>query len=105
MRMRAENIFYDRVYPRMEFASRSKCIEHFQDQFPNLPRYMVEMALDYDLSNGAVSNEKPQTGKERRKAKKHAKEQALQQKDTSFQEKGPRSKTPPLRGLAPRHPP
>ena len=54
----------------MEFASRSKCIEHYQQQFPNLPRYMIEMALDYDLDNGATSNEKPLTGKERRKVKK-----------------------------------
>ena len=30
----------------MEFASRHQCIEHFQGQFPNLPRYMIEMATD-----------------------------------------------------------
>ncbi len=53
----------------MEFASRYKCIEHYQSQFPNLPRYMIEMALDYDLQNGGASNEKPKTGKEKRKEK------------------------------------
>ena len=53
----------------MEFASRYKCIEHYQSQFPNLPRYMIEMALDYDLQNGGVSNEKPKTGKQKRKEK------------------------------------
>ena len=42
----------------MEFANRKACIEHYQGQFPNLPRYMIEMALGYDLQNGA-SNEKP----------------------------------------------
>ena len=43
----------------MEFVNRKACIEHYQEQFPRLPRYMVEMALDYDLSNGGESNEKP----------------------------------------------
>ena len=59
----------------MEFASRSKCIDHFQEQFPNLPRYMIEIALDYDLENGGGTNEKPKTGKEKRKARKNKKEQ------------------------------
>ena len=55
----------------MEFASRKKCIEHYQDQFPNLPRYMIEMALDYDLAQGegSASNEKPLTGKQKRQQK------------------------------------
>ena len=55
----------------MEFANRKACIEHYQDQFPNLPRYMIEMALDYDLAQGegSASNEKPLTGKEKRKLK------------------------------------
>ena len=55
----------------MEFASRKKCIEHYQDQFPNLPRYMIEMALDYDLAqgDGSASNEKPLTGKQKRQQK------------------------------------
>lgn len=53
----------------MEFANRKACIEHYQSQFPNLPRYMIEMALDYDLQTGGHSNEKPLTGKERRKQK------------------------------------
>ena len=55
----------------MEFASRRKCIEHYQDQFPNLPRYMIEMALDYDLAQGegSASNEKPLTGKQKRQQK------------------------------------
>ena len=42
----------------MEFASRSKCIDHFQE-FPNLPRYMIEIALGYDLvdlENGGIPN-------------------------------------------------
>ena len=58
----------------MEFVSRKTCIEHYESQFPNLPRYMIEMALDYDLAQGGSSNEKPATGKEKRKAKKAAKE-------------------------------
>jgi hypothetical protein len=60
----------------MEFASRKKCIEHYQDQFPNLPRYMIEMALDYDLAqgDGSSSNEKPPTGKQKRKLKQAKKQ-------------------------------
>ena len=50
----------------MEFASRSKCIDYYQEQFQNLPRYMIEMALDYDLQ----STQKPKTGKEKRQAKR-----------------------------------
>ena len=61
----------------MEFASRKKCIEHYQDQFPNLPRYMIEMALDYDLAQGegSASNEKPLTGKQKRQQKQVKKQQ------------------------------
>ena len=54
----------------MEFVSRKKCIEHYQDQYPHLPRYMIEMALDYDLQNGGSSNEKPKSGAQKRKAKR-----------------------------------
>ena len=59
----------------MEFANRTACINHYQDQFPNLPRYMIEMALDYDLQHGGSSNEKPKTSKEKRQLKKTQKEQ------------------------------
>ena len=59
----------------MEFANRKACIEHYQEQFPNLPRYMVELALDYDLATGAATNEKPLTGKEKRKQKQAKKKQ------------------------------
>ena len=67
-----------------EFSSRVACIKHSQDQFPNLPRYMIEMALDYDLSNGAASNEKPKSGAQKRKAKRLKESQA--KRDTSFQD-------------------
>ena len=65
----------------MEFASRHKCIEHYQSQFPNLPRYMVEMALDYDLaiSKESSSNGKPLTSKEKRQQKRNLKQQKEQQ--------------------------
>ena len=61
----------------MEFANRKACIDHYEDQFPNLPRYMIEMALDYDLAQGegSASNEKPLTGKEKRKLKQQKKKQ------------------------------
>ena len=61
----------------MEFANRKACVEHYQDQFPNLPRYMIEMALDYDLSQGegSASNEKPLTGKQKRQQKQVKKQQ------------------------------
>ena len=61
----------------MEFASRKECIGHYQDQFPNLPRYMIEMALDYDLAQGegSASNEKPLTGKQKRQQKQVKKQQ------------------------------
>ena len=61
----------------MEFANRKACVEHYEDQFPNLPRYMIEMALDYDLAQGegSASNEKPLTGKEKRKLKQQKKKQ------------------------------
>ena len=60
----------------MEFANRKACIEHYQDQFPNLPRYMIEMALDYDLAQGegSANNEKPLTGKQKRQQKQQKKE-------------------------------
>ena len=60
----------------MEFTSRHKCIEHYQNEFPNLPRYMIEMALDYDLAQGegSSSNEKPLTGKQKRKLKQAKKQ-------------------------------
>jgi hypothetical protein len=55
----------------MEFENRKKCVEHYLGEYPNLPRYMIEMALDYDLAQGdGVSNEKPLTGKQKRKLKK-----------------------------------
>ena len=53
----------------MEFANRQKCIEHYQNQFPNLPRYMVDMALDYDLQTS-----KPLTNKQKREQKRTLKE-------------------------------
>ena len=68
----------------MEFASRKKCIEHYQEQFPNLQRYMIEMALDYDLQNGGSSNEKPMTNKEKRKVKALKKQQP--KRDTTMQD-------------------
>ena len=60
----------------MEFVSRKKCIEYYESQYPELPRYMIEMALDYDLAQGegSSSNEKPMTNKEKRKAKRLAKQ-------------------------------
>jgi len=67
----------------MEFVNRKACIEHYQEQFPRLPRYMVEMALDYDLSNGGESNEKPLTGKQKRRRKKDLTKQT---KHTSVQD-------------------
>ena len=51
----------------MEFSSRRKCIEYYSEHYPNLPRYMIEMALDYDLSTS-----KPKTGREKRKQKRDA---------------------------------
>ena len=61
----------------MEFANRKACVEHYEDQFPNLPRYMIEMALDYDLAQGegSASNEKPLTGRQKRKQKQVKKKQ------------------------------
>ena len=53
----------------MEFPNRKACIDHYEAQFPNLPRYMIEMALDYDLSQQA-SEKKPLTGAQRRKQKR-----------------------------------
>jgi hypothetical protein len=56
----------------MEFDSREACIRHYSEQFPNLPRYVVEMALDYDLQcgEGSSTNEKPLTNAQKRKNKK-----------------------------------
>ena len=44
---------------------KEKCIEYYESQYPELPRYMIEMALDYDLAQGegSSSNEKPMTNK------------------------------------------
>jgi hypothetical protein len=67
----------------MEFASRKACIEHYQEQYPNLPRYMIDMALNYDLHNGATTTEKPLTGKQKRKQRRR---KALKKRDTSFQD-------------------
>jgi len=53
----------------MEFSSREKCIEYHSEQFPNLPRYMIELALDYDLRTT-----KPMTGREKRKQKREVQE-------------------------------
>jgi hypothetical protein len=66
----------------MEFANRHKCIEYYQSQFPNLPRYMIEMALDYDLatSKGSATSEKPMTNREKREMKRNLK--LLKQKRT-----------------------
>jgi hypothetical protein len=70
---------------QMEFANRDKCIEHYQQQFQNLPRYMIEMALDYDLQGGGSSNEKPITGSQKRKTKRLKAQQAKEHaaRDTS----------------------
>ena len=68
----------------MEFKSRKACIEHYQEQYPNLPRYMIEMALNYDLSEGAHTNEKPLTGKQKRKQKQ--KQKQMPKRDTSMQD-------------------
>ena len=54
----------------MEFPNRKACIDHYEQQFPNIPRYVIEMALDYDLANEGQSTEKPLTGKQKRKQKK-----------------------------------
>ena len=53
----------------MEFPNRKSCIDHYEAQFPNLPRYMIEIALDYDLRQQA-SEKKPLTGAQRRKQKR-----------------------------------
>ena len=50
----------------MEFHSRKACIDYYAENFPHLPRFMIEMALDYDLDQ---SNKK-MTGSERRKLKR-----------------------------------
>jgi hypothetical protein len=68
----------------MEFSSRVACIKYYQEEYPNLPRYMIEMALDYDLSNGGTSNEKPLTGKQKRKQKQMKKK--VEKRDTGVQD-------------------
>ena len=65
----------------MEFAKREACVEHYQEQFPRLPRYMIQMALDYDLSQAGSSNEKPLTNKEKRKLKQTKKSQQPVRRD------------------------
>ena len=56
----------------MEFPNRKSCIAHYEAQFPNLPRYMIEIALDYDLRQ-PVSEKKPLPGAQRRKQKREPK--------------------------------
>ena len=58
----------------MEFANRKACIDHYEGQFPNLPRYMIEMALDYDLQHGGHTSEKPKTNKQKREFRRAQKE-------------------------------
>ena len=58
----------------MEFANRKACIDHYEGQFPNLPRYMIEMALDYDLQHGGQTSEKPKTNKQKRELRRAQKE-------------------------------
>jgi hypothetical protein len=49
----------------MEFPSRKHCIDHYADLYPNLARYMIEIALDYDL------NRVKPTGSQKRARKRH----------------------------------
>ena len=58
----------------MEFHSRKACVDYYSEQYPHLPKYMVEMALDYDLEQ---SNKK-MTGAEHRKLKRATKEIVLE---------------------------
>ena len=58
----------------MEFHSRKACVDYYSEQYPHLPKYMVEIALDYDLEQ---SNKK-MTGAERRKLKRATKEIVLE---------------------------
>eukprot|EP01052_Picozoa_sp_SAG31_P011861 SAG31_NODE_682_length_12841_cov_13.637655_6_plen_118_part_00 len=50
----------------MEFHSRKACIEYFDAQYPHLPRYMIEMAYDYE----EAQSKKKMTGSERRALKR-----------------------------------
>ncbi len=36
------------------FANRQACIDHYNEQFPTLPPYLIEMALDFDLQHPNV---------------------------------------------------
>eukprot|EP01043_Picozoa_sp_COSAG02_P104927 COSAG02_NODE_40933_length_400_cov_0.418605_1_plen_48_part_10 len=47
----------------MEFHSRKACIDYYDGQFRHLPRYMIEMAFDFD----EAQSKKKMTGAERRK--------------------------------------
>ena len=44
----------------MEFANRDSCVTHYMGLYPHLPKYIVEIALDYDL------NKVKPTGKQKR---------------------------------------
>jgi hypothetical protein len=54
----------------MEFPSRKDCIEHYQGLYPNIPKFMIDVALEYDLST-QKQDKKPQTGKARREVKRN----------------------------------
>lgn len=49
----------------MEFKSRKACIDYYSNEYAHLPRYMIEMAFDYDQH---ISKQKL-TGAEKTKAK------------------------------------
>ena len=34
----------------MEFPNRESCVTHYMGLYPHLPKYIVEVALDYDLN-------------------------------------------------------
>ncbi len=36
------------------FATREACLNYFQEQFPTLPPYLIELAMDFDLGNPDV---------------------------------------------------
>ena len=67
----------------MEFPNRKSCIDHYEAQFPNLPRYMIEIALDYDLRQQA-SEKKPLTGAQRRKQKREPKAEPVKREINEF---------------------
>lgn len=56
----------------MEFPSRKHCVAHFQELYPNLPQYMIELALDYDL------NRVKPTGAQKRALKRNTKNRETQ---------------------------